>query len=410
MDHEDEFLYVFFTYVSQLSFDKAKEHVEKERETCRNAQLGPWSLLLAQLPQIALVEKSYTELGFLQNKNKGFLRKDNSLRAIYDSIRLELHRLEEVSRNSMIDKTIPSICSELVCFLSARIDLIDFYEKVYLCGTSRQTTPHDLLVLIEDIITKHSLLFSHIALTPIKGIYSLECEILAKLLKAFVNLQNMEFLPTLALIYGATTRLTAWEQTLTLQNRESWKIGKFLKTNTLPALFQWLMRLRGAVLSKFSLYFYSTLYQQIPNNDMRQLCSKLHYDHYQKISSFQRRYDAACVMLLCDKISQYPTNDNDNSPLIISSPPRSTVHLEFIMKIIADKAAELTTADRIVYTYDISKQFTTVSTMVEPNTYLSILFEAKKTEKELFIRNFISELVLNLRCSKIFASIKNFIK
>lgn len=30
----------------------------------------------------------------------------------------------------------------------------------------------------------------------------------------------MEFLPTLALIYGATTRLTAWESTLTHQNRE----------------------------------------------------------------------------------------------------------------------------------------------------------------------------------------------
>lgn len=408
MDHEDEFLYVFFTYVSQLSFDKAKEHVEKERETCRNAQLGPWSLLLAQLPQIALVEKSYTELGFLQNKNKGFLRKDNSLRAIYDSIRLEVHRLEEIARNSMINKTITSMCSELVCFLSGRIDLIDFYEKVYLCGTSRQISPSDLLVHIEDIIAKHSLLFSHIALTPIKGIYSLECEILAKLLKAFVDLQNMHFLPTLALIYGATTRLTAWEQTLTLQNRESWKIGKFLKTNTLPPLFQWLMRLRGAVLSKFSLYFYGTLYQQIPTNDMRQLCSKLYYDHYQKITSFQRRYDAICVMLICEKTPQYPGNDNDNSPIIISSPAKPTVHLDFITKIIADKSAELAVTDRIVY--DISQQCTTVSTMVEPNTYLAILFEAKKTEKELFIRNFISELVLNLRCSKIFASIKNFIK
>lgn len=96
MDHEDEFIYIFFTHISQLCFDKAKEHVvsgfpigilflilifsinlkEKERETCRNAQLGPWSLLLAQLPQVALAEKSYMELGFLQNKNKGFLRKD----------------------------------------------------------------------------------------------------------------------------------------------------------------------------------------------------------------------------------------------------------------------------------------------------------------------------------------------
>lgn len=48
--------------------------------------------------------------------------------------------------------------------------------------------------------------------------YSLECEILAKLLKAFIELRKLKFLPTLALIYGAHTRLTAWESTL--QNRE----------------------------------------------------------------------------------------------------------------------------------------------------------------------------------------------
>lgn len=43
------------------------------------------------------------------------------------------------------------------------------------------------------------------------------------------------------------------------------------------------MRLRGAVLSKYSLYFHPILAQQVPSNDMRQLCSKLHYDHYQKL-------------------------------------------------------------------------------------------------------------------------------
>lgn len=55
----------------------------------------------------------------------------NSLRAIYDSLRLELHRLEEVSRNGLTDKTASSFCSELVNFLSARIDLIDLYPLLY---------------------------------------------------------------------------------------------------------------------------------------------------------------------------------------------------------------------------------------------------------------------------------------
>jgi hypothetical protein len=48
---------------------------EHERES-RLGQSGPWGMLLTHLPQIAVAERSYGELGFLLTKNKGFLRKD----------------------------------------------------------------------------------------------------------------------------------------------------------------------------------------------------------------------------------------------------------------------------------------------------------------------------------------------
>lgn len=54
------------------------------------------------------------------------------------------------------------------------------------------------------------------------------------------------------------------------------------KNHPLPMLFQWLQKLKGAVLSKLSLYFHDTLAQQTTPSDMRHLCSKLHHDHYQK--------------------------------------------------------------------------------------------------------------------------------
>lgn len=164
------------------------------------------------------------------------------MRAIYDSLRLELRRLEDCSRTGMTNKNITSFFNELAQFLSARIDLIDLYpfiyklynanilygnvffltkcsyEKIHLAGLNKQLNYSELLIQIEEIIQRHGLLFSHIALTPIKAIFGLECEILAKLLKAFIELQNLQFLSTLALIYGAHIRLTAWESTL--QNRE----------------------------------------------------------------------------------------------------------------------------------------------------------------------------------------------
>lgn len=45
-------------------------------------------------------------------------------------------------------------------------------------------------------------------------IYRLECEILVQLTKAQVEIQNWKFLPTLMALYGAQTRMSAWERTL----------------------------------------------------------------------------------------------------------------------------------------------------------------------------------------------------
>lgn len=52
--------------------------------------MGPWGMLLLHLPQIAIAERSYADLGFLHTKNKGFLRKDvciqqlSKLKIVYD--------------------------------------------------------------------------------------------------------------------------------------------------------------------------------------------------------------------------------------------------------------------------------------------------------------------------------------
>ncbi|KAL2727266.1 KICSTOR subunit 2-like [Vespula squamosa] len=96
MHREKEFVNNFFTQVTQLCSDKEKELAEKERESCRQTQMGPWGMLLMTLPQIAFTERSYADLGFLHTKNKGFLRKDNSLKTVYESLKSDLRRLEEM--------------------------------------------------------------------------------------------------------------------------------------------------------------------------------------------------------------------------------------------------------------------------------------------------------------------------
>ncbi|KAL3267042.1 hypothetical protein HHI36_011184 [Cryptolaemus montrouzieri] len=233
-------------------------------------------------------------------------------------MKIDIRRLEESFR--LADKRIQNYCQNIFQFLCARISLIEIYEKIYQMGCGKHLRYMELLNHTEIVIQKNALCFTDISLTPIKAIFNLECEILQQLFKALTELQQLQFLPSLASIHGAHTRLTAWESRM--QNRESWKLG-FLKNNQLPALFQWLQKLKGIVLSKFSLYFHNTLAQQTTPNDMRGICAKLQHDHYQKMVGFQKKYDVAYVILLSDNQVVCDTTDYDSFPIIVSYPPVS---------------------------------------------------------------------------------------
>lgn len=403
MEKEDEFLHTFFNHVSHLCFEKAKEHVEKEKDTYKSSLLPLWLHFLNFLQQLSIAEKNYMEIGFLQNKNKGFLRKDNSLKTVYESMKVDVKKLEEGFRTNFRDKRVQNYCQNIFQFLNARISLMDLYEKIYQTGLAKNLKYIELLNNTEDLIQKHALHFADITLTPMKAIFNLECEILQQLFKALTELQRLQFLPSIALIHGANTRLNAWE--VRMQNRESWKLG-FLKNSPLPMLFQWLQKFKGVVLSKFSLYFHNTLAQQTTPNDMRQLCSKLQYDHYHKMVNFQKKHDADYVLLLSDNQVNCGTTDYHSFPIIVSYPPRSPPQLETIMKMISDTVGELLILDKCIYKYSSQDQKSYVITTIEPNIYLVIVFESKKTEKDGVIANFIQDICVNLRGTKVFLNLK----
>ena len=71
-----------------------------------------------------------------------------------------------------------------------------------------------------------------------------------------------------------------------------------------PQLYTWFQRLKSSLLSKFSLYFHSTLSGQTNAQEMRALCSKLSTDQTTRLSSFQKRLDASSVSILFDANGQ----------------------------------------------------------------------------------------------------------
>nr|XP_022912490.1 KICSTOR complex protein C12orf66 homolog isoform X1 [Onthophagus taurus]XP_022912491.1 KICSTOR complex protein C12orf66 homolog isoform X1 [Onthophagus taurus]XP_022912493.1 KICSTOR complex protein C12orf66 homolog isoform X2 [Onthophagus taurus] len=407
MEQDEAYLHTFFNFISQNHYDKAKDHVEKYKHVKKS---GPWYMLMMQLSQLVVAEKSYMELEFLQSKIKGFLWKDNSLKCLYESVKGEIKKVEDSCKVHNQEKSVLNYCQNIAQFLSARLQLIDFYEHVYTIGHQKVINYADLVTHITTIIEQNIPLFSDISMTSIKAIFGLECDILSNLFKALVEVQKLQFLPSLVLIHGAHTGLTLWESKI--QNRERtfqpWKLG-FIKNIQWPPLYQWLSKLKGAVISKFSLYFYHILSQQTTPTDMKQLCSKLQYDSYQKIAYFHKKYDAS-VLLVSDNQFICVNSENDSFPIIVSYPQKICSNLDMILQMITDVSQDLSINDRIIFKYIVQEHCTYVLCIIEPTVYIVLIFESKRTEKDLYINNFISDLCINLRCSKVFLSLKDSLK
>ncbi|XP_033184610.1 KICSTOR subunit 2 isoform X3 [Bombus vancouverensis nearcticus] len=404
MDHEEEFLNTFFAQVAQLCTDKAKELVEKERGSCRQTQMGPWGMLLMHLPQIAVAEHSYADLGFLHTKNKGFLRKDNSLRTVYESLKSDLKRVEEMTRGTnSIGATVAEVSNQLCQYITAKIQLIDFYEKMYNMSINSKTMKYqELLQCIEGIVEIHSLSCSHLALTAIKASLTLECEILVQLTKAQVELQHWRFLSTLMALYGAQTRMSAWERTL--QSKESWKLGfsaSFLKANQQPALYQC---------------------QQASPGEMRSIMSKQNVDYYHKIQSFQRKHDVLAVLIIFDSRGvedaglgyRHPRrepNTSEQFPVVLSCPSvfvqKPSIHLDNIQKRIKERHTELLAMDKIIYYKNVKDICTYAMYNTDPRmTLVTVSENGKQKDKEAHIASFMTDLCVQIRCNKIYESLK----
>ncbi|TNN22924.1 UPF0536 protein C12orf66 [Liparis tanakae] len=71
----------FFTQLGMFSFDRAKDYVEKEKDSSRSS--GPvWAALLAALAHLAAAERAYHHMTFLGQKmgeTSGFKSKEGPI-------------------------------------------------------------------------------------------------------------------------------------------------------------------------------------------------------------------------------------------------------------------------------------------------------------------------------------------
>lgn len=88
---------------------------------------------MGTLSQLATTEKSYMSLLFLVPKS--FLRKENSLKISYESLRMECKRTEEFSNSTSLDLLVVHLLGQLAQFLSSRLELIELYVYAFIILT-----------------------------------------------------------------------------------------------------------------------------------------------------------------------------------------------------------------------------------------------------------------------------------
>nr|XP_053639073.1 KICSTOR subunit 2-like [Cherax quadricarinatus] len=212
-----------------------------------------------------------------------------------------------------------------------------------------------------------------------------------------------------------------------VQSKETKKYGfgsSFLKSSPLPSLYQWLWQAKAAFVSKFSLYFHETLAAQSSPSEMKALISRQGQacDYVSKIQSFQRRSDAVSVCLVFEAagVEHYrgagyhhpeesvpPPKGLDSYPAIFTYPPtRPLERWPSIVMRVSDRSNEHALLDHVVHFFDQQIGSTYFLCRVEPRITFVAIFDSKKSEKDSYIRDFIYDLVMQLRCNKVFANLK----
>ncbi|XP_010213216.1 PREDICTED: UPF0536 protein C12orf66-like isoform X1 [Tinamus guttatus] len=160
---EQAVLETFFSHLGIFSYDKAKDNVEKEREANKSAGAS-WLALLAALAHLAAAEKAYHSMTFLGQKLGGqsfFSRKD-SIRTIYTSLHNELKKVVATGRNALggtaphLEELLSHLSEQLCFFVQARMEIADFYEKMYTLSTQKFINSEELVNILESILKKYS--------------------------------------------------------------------------------------------------------------------------------------------------------------------------------------------------------------------------------------------------------------
>lgn len=432
----------FFTQLGVFSFDRAKDYVEKENAGSRSSG-ALWGALLAGLAHLAAAEKAYHHMTFLGQKlgSQSFFSRKDSIRSIYTSLYNELRKVVTMGRHSQLgsvplppassssqqlEELLSHLSEQLCHFTQARVEMADLYEKMHSLGAQKSIDSEELLNTLEAFLLRYRAKFHHPILGRVEEGFQTEVEVVTQLLRCQAHISEWHFLPALLGLHAANTKLVAWGQLFQRQKETHRKHlfgGQSQRTAQPPHLYLWLQRFQAALLAKFSFYFHEALGRQTAPADMRALTARTTPDYHGKICAFIRKHDASNVSLVFDNRGlesfqghgyHHPHSYREapkgveQFPAVVSLPSgeRPLTHWPNVIMMMGDRAAELNTLDKVVHFYDDKVQSTYYLSRPEPHFTLVVIFDGRKSEKDLHIAAFLQEICGSLRNSKPFSTLK----
>ncbi|XP_022091131.1 KICSTOR complex protein C12orf66 homolog isoform X2 [Acanthaster planci] len=394
LPQEQQFLEMYFTAISHFAFDRSKELVDQEKEAIRSHPTSLWAGLVSALSVLASAEKTYMHLAFFEQK--WFGRQSGKWlfsSAMSDVRRVELRGKEMGHQGSNPeDRLLSHLCEQLVHFIEARQEMMELYEKLcYLGSQKADINISDLTVAVGNVISRHAKQFHHPILSSIRSNLSLELEALHAVFMALEHLAQFSFLPALLSLNESQCKLDEWGASIKLREAKK-KLQTMApgKVTGIPPLMVWYVRFQAAQLSKFSLYFHEMLAKQALPGDMKTHLSNLSIDYYTKIALFQKKSDALNISLVFDTRGSEDTYKGHgyHHPNSFCEPPKGLDSYPAI------------------FSFPNTQQITYYISRVDIKMSLVIIFEAKKSERDTNINNFLQEMGQLLRVNKLFASLR----
>ncbi|XP_032822527.2 KICSTOR subunit 2 isoform X1 [Petromyzon marinus] len=459
---EMQVLQAFFSHVGGFACDRAKDYIEREKESSSRGGGGgvAWASLLSALAHLAATERAYHSMTFLGQKPEGdvpflllrwfeggqsfFSRKD-TLRSMYGSLCSELRRVTGSGTQAAAgsggsgggnaavhsEDVLGHLAEQLGHLVQSRQEMADLYEKLHGLSLGRNAAPDELLASLGAITQKFSSRVHHPVLSALSSSFQHETEALGHLLRAQRDVSSWLFLPALLELHAAHAKLGAWASRGSERARDGAAApqrkplfgGAAQRAAPTPHLHQWMVKYKTFLLAKFSFYFHEALSRQA-GGEMKSLTAKTSPDFFGKVSSFIKKTDAANVSLILDTRGledsfkghgyHYPGSYPEGFkvpaegfvPVLSLPSERTAMHWSALSMVLAERASELACAERVVHDYDEKAQSTYYLARPEPRFTIAVVYESRRSEKDSGVHAFLLETAAALKHSKPFASLK----